>query len=143
MEAAKPRQPPIFAQPSAADKACGAPHLVKTRKLKDRWMVDFETADGLYTVAVDPSGNTDVTVWDEIRRAEAVPAWGLAAGLLPRSAGYPYRVPPGFLRASRCWQPCPQWRQPLDGWNGYKFGLSPNAARAVPGVSFGPYSARI
>lgn len=30
----------------------------------------------------------------------------------------------------------------LDGWNGYKFGLSPNAARAVPGVSLGKYSAK-
>ena len=32
--------------------------------------------------------------------------------------------------------------QALDGWNGYKFGLSPDAARAVPGMSFGPYSAK-
>jgi hypothetical protein len=31
---------------------------------------------------------------------------------------------------------------PLDGWNGYKFGLSPDAARAVPGMVFGPYSAK-
>jgi hypothetical protein len=31
---------------------------------------------------------------------------------------------------------------PIDGWNGYKFGMSPNAARAVPGVTFGPYSAK-
>jgi hypothetical protein len=47
------------------NNTCGAPHLVKTRKLKDRWMVDFETTGGIYTVAVDPSGNTDVTVWDK------------------------------------------------------------------------------
>lgn len=33
--------------------------------------------------------------------------------------------------------------QPIDGWNGYKFGLSPDAARAVPGgIVFGPYSAK-
>ena len=29
---------------------------------------------------------------------------------------------------------------PLDGWNGYKFGMSPDAARAVPGQTFGLYS---
>jgi hypothetical protein len=32
--------------------------------------------------------------------------------------------------------------QPLDGWGGYKFGMSPDAARAVPGQVFGPYSAK-
>jgi hypothetical protein len=47
------------------DKACGAPHLVRTQKLKDRWLVDFETAGGLYTVAVNPGGSTDVSVWDK------------------------------------------------------------------------------
>jgi len=47
------------------DKTCGAPHLVKTQKLKNRWLVDFETASGLYTVAVDQGGNTDVSVWDK------------------------------------------------------------------------------
>lgn len=47
------------------DKACGAPHLVKTQKLKNRWLVDFETTGGLYTVAVDPGGNTDISVWDK------------------------------------------------------------------------------
>jgi hypothetical protein len=30
--------------------------------------------------------------------------------------------------------------QALDGWSGYKFGMSPDAARAVPGQVFGPYS---
>ena len=30
----------------------------------------------------------------------------------------------------------------LDGWNGYKFGLSPGEARAVPGVTLGKYSAK-
>jgi hypothetical protein len=30
----------------------------------------------------------------------------------------------------------------LDGWNGYKFGMSPDAARAVPGQTFGPYSSK-
>ena len=32
--------------------------------------------------------------------------------------------------------------QALDGWGGYKFGMSPDAARAVPGQVFGPYSAK-
>jgi hypothetical protein len=30
----------------------------------------------------------------------------------------------------------------LDGWGAYKFGMTPDAARAVPGQSFGPYSAK-
>jgi hypothetical protein len=30
--------------------------------------------------------------------------------------------------------------QALDGWGAYKFGMSPDAARAVPGMTFGPYS---
>lgn len=29
---------------------------------------------------------------------------------------------------------------PLDGWGAYKFGISPDQARAVPGQTFGPYS---
>jgi hypothetical protein len=31
---------------------------------------------------------------------------------------------------------------PLDGWGPYKFGMSPDAARAVPGHTFGPYAAK-
>ena len=30
--------------------------------------------------------------------------------------------------------------QAIDGWNSYKFGISPDAARAVPGIAFGLYS---
>ena len=30
----------------------------------------------------------------------------------------------------------------LDGWGAYKFGLSPDAARAIPGQTFGPYSSK-
>ena len=30
--------------------------------------------------------------------------------------------------------------EPLDGWGGYRFGMSPDQARAVPGQIFGPYS---
>jgi hypothetical protein len=32
--------------------------------------------------------------------------------------------------------------QLLGGWNGYQFGMSPNKARAVPGIVFGKYSAK-
>jgi hypothetical protein len=45
--------------------ACGAARLLKAQKIKDRWLVDFETQAGLYTVAVGQGGNTDVTVWDK------------------------------------------------------------------------------
>jgi hypothetical protein len=44
---------------------CGTPRLLKAQKIKDRWLVDFETPGGLYTVAVNRSGNTDVSVWDK------------------------------------------------------------------------------
>jgi hypothetical protein len=36
----------------------------------------------------------------------------------------------------------PVCAQALEGWSGYKFGMSPDAARAVPGMIFGPYSAK-
>lgn len=44
---------------------CGPARLVKAQKLKDRWLVDFETATGIYTVAVDRGGETQVSVWDK------------------------------------------------------------------------------
>ena len=47
------------------DKTCGPAHLLKAQKIKTRWLVDFETPNGLYTVAVDQDGNTDVSVWDK------------------------------------------------------------------------------
>ena len=45
--------------------ACGAARLIRTQKIKDRWLVDFETQAGLYTVTVDRGGNTQVSVWDK------------------------------------------------------------------------------
>jgi hypothetical protein len=48
-----------------ASASCGAVHLVKAEKIKDRWLVDYETSGGLYTVAVDRGGSTDVSVWDK------------------------------------------------------------------------------
>ncbi len=47
------------------EKACGTPRLVKSQKLSSRWLVDFETPAGLYTVAVDSGGSTNVSVWDK------------------------------------------------------------------------------
>ena len=44
---------------------CSGAHLLKAQKIKDRWMVDFETPGGLYTVAVDRNGGTNVSVWDK------------------------------------------------------------------------------
>jgi hypothetical protein len=39
--------------------------------------------------------------------------------------------------------PPPAWAaEPLTGWGGYKFGMSPDQARAVPGQVFGPYAPR-
>jgi hypothetical protein len=46
-------------------KACGPAKLVKAQKIKSRWLVDFETPAGLYTVVVDNGGNTQVSVWDK------------------------------------------------------------------------------
>jgi len=47
-----------------ASTPCGSPRFLRAQKIKDRWLVDFETASGLYTVAVDRGGNTAVSVWD-------------------------------------------------------------------------------
>ena len=47
------------------DAVCGPPRLVKAQKIKDRWLVDFDTPKGLYTVAVDRGGGTNVSVWDK------------------------------------------------------------------------------
>jgi hypothetical protein len=44
---------------------CGTLRLLKAQKIKDRWLVDFETPGGLYTVAVNRGGNTEVSVWDK------------------------------------------------------------------------------
>jgi hypothetical protein len=47
------------------EKACGPAKLIRAQKLKTRWLVDFETPAGLYTVMVDQGGNTQVSVWDK------------------------------------------------------------------------------
>jgi hypothetical protein len=48
-----------------AGSPCGSFRLVKAQKIKERWLVDYESATRLYTVAVDRSGNTNVSVWDK------------------------------------------------------------------------------
>lgn len=45
--------------------ACGKGKLVKAQKLKDHWLVDYETQAGFYAVMVDNGGNTQVSVWDK------------------------------------------------------------------------------
>ncbi len=48
-----------------SDTPCGTPKMLRAQKIKNRWMVDFDTAGGIYTVSVDSSGDTQVTVWDK------------------------------------------------------------------------------
>ena len=48
-----------------AGASCGPARLVKAQKIKDRWLVDFETATGIYTVVVERGGGTNVNVWDK------------------------------------------------------------------------------
>ena len=47
------------------DKTCGPTRLLKTAKLKNRWLVDFDGPGSLYTVAVDAGGSTNVSVWNK------------------------------------------------------------------------------
>jgi hypothetical protein len=47
------------------DQPCGTFHLVAAQKLKGRWLVDYESPSGKYTVAVDAGGNTQISVWDK------------------------------------------------------------------------------
>ena len=52
-------------QISAAKAPAARPIWSRRRRSKHRWLVDFETQAGLYTVAVDNGGNTEVSVWDK------------------------------------------------------------------------------
>jgi hypothetical protein len=45
--------------------ACDQPKLRKAQKLKDRWLVDYESQTRLYTVMVDNGGNSQVSLWDK------------------------------------------------------------------------------
>ena len=44
---------------------CGAFTLARTQKIKDRWLVDFESPRRTFTVTVEDDGNAKVTVWDK------------------------------------------------------------------------------
>ena len=44
---------------------CAQLRLAHAQKIKDRWLIDFETQAGLYTVTVDRSGAARVSVWDK------------------------------------------------------------------------------
>ena len=44
---------------------CGTLHLTRAQKIKDRWLVDFDSPARRFTVTVDNGGNTKVDVWDK------------------------------------------------------------------------------
>ena len=44
---------------------CDQPRLRQAQKLKDRWLVDYESQTRLYTVMVDNGGNSQVSLWDK------------------------------------------------------------------------------
>ena len=39
--------------------------LAHTQKIKDRWLVEFDTAATSYGVAVAGDGNTEISIWDK------------------------------------------------------------------------------
>ena len=45
--------------------ACGSYHITGAQRMKDRWLVDFDSARRKLAVLVDNGGNTEVTVWDK------------------------------------------------------------------------------
>ena len=45
--------------------ACGNYHITGAQRMKDRWLVDFDSARRKLAVLVDNGGNTEVTVWDK------------------------------------------------------------------------------
>lgn len=48
---------------------CGALHLIHSQKIKDRWLIDFDSPARRYTVLVDDGGNTQISIWDKSREA--------------------------------------------------------------------------
>jgi hypothetical protein len=48
-----------------AQPGCASLRLGRAQKIKDRWLVQFETSTNAYGVAVDAGGNTDISVWDK------------------------------------------------------------------------------
>ena len=51
------------------DGKCAALQLTGTQKIKDRWLVDFDTAARKYTIMVDEGGNTQLSIWDKTQGA--------------------------------------------------------------------------
>jgi hypothetical protein len=54
----------------------------------------------------------------------------------------PRQVPGFWLVVALLAAAAPAAAQTLDGWGSFKFGMSPDQARAVPGTSFGRYSSK-
>jgi hypothetical protein len=44
---------------------CAAIQLMGAQKIKDRWLVDFDTPARKYTIVVDIGGNTQLSIWDK------------------------------------------------------------------------------
>lgn len=44
---------------------CGALQLTRAQKIKDRWLIDFDSPAHRFTVTVDNGGNAKVDVWDK------------------------------------------------------------------------------
>ena len=44
---------------------CGTLALAHTQKIKNRWLVDFDSPRRAFTVTVENDGNAKVTVWDK------------------------------------------------------------------------------
>lgn len=45
--------------------ACSNLRVLQTQKIKDRWLIEFDAAAKTFGVAVQPDGNTDISVWDK------------------------------------------------------------------------------
>ena len=44
---------------------CGDLALARTQKIRNRWLVDFDSPRRAFTVTVENDGNSKVTVWDK------------------------------------------------------------------------------
>ena len=44
---------------------CRPVHLAHAEKIKDRWLIEYDSPANVFGVAVESDGNTDVSVWDK------------------------------------------------------------------------------
>jgi hypothetical protein len=44
---------------------CAALRLTGAQKIKDRWLIEFDSAGSKYTVVVDNGGNAQLSIWDK------------------------------------------------------------------------------